>query len=188
MDVLGSDFMQADVGRKSKVKNLQIKIGGSIVAIALCGFFIYKQVTGPKAMVSVYRNAIRYDNDNQITGSLSYEKATECLKVVVLEQSGVLFQKLMYVENYLYNGSNRTHYIDFEKNWSMATFQNSDFLVLESSEEDIQIVYEESLMPYLLKEVGLQKEYEATEILDAFDQVPDLRNSTKEAIKLKEFN
>lgn len=172
-------------GRKYRVRNLRIKIGASIVTLSLCGFLLYKETIGPKALVSVFRSSIHYDNDNQVTGSLTYQEADEHLRIVILEQDDILFQKLVYVESYLYRGLNQIHYIDFEKNWSMFTYQESVPLGLDDSEGKLQILQEESFMPYLLKEMGLQEDYEAADILDIFTHIPDMRDSVKESLKEK---
>lgn len=167
--------------KNNGIKNLKV-LGASLCLSAVlltgCG----------ETRISVGNSDIVVE-EGKTTGNISYEDVDKCVKVVCFEQDGKENYYLMTkdVTGYYFADKNKYSYRDLENGVLVIKYYdyyNENGIVYEIG-EDLNIVEEKSITPYLLSEDFIKRDYTVEELLTFFEEKvkPTFNSNNEELIK-----
>ena len=167
------------------VKNLKV-LGASLclgaVLLTGCG----------KDKIEVGKSVIVIEEEKTI-GNISYEDIEQQMRIVSLNQDGKVSYHLLVKESDLYYGGRSDYafysYSYYDLKTGVCLIKYRDYYNQEKIEytigEELNIVEESKITPYLVSNAFIQKEYTVEEILNFFNEqvLPTLENNSKELIR-----
>lgn len=144
---------------------------------------------------------IVYEEDNTITGTISYKDVENYIKIITIEQREMTKKYLMIKkdEYHMSRHSSNTQlkYIDLEDGTEMLHYYyggrhfNEEELKNREPDEifvgkDIKILEEESLTTYLMQQDKIKREYDVNDLISFYhNNVEVLPNESTKSYKIK---
>lgn len=176
----------------SEVKNLKVVAAGLCLGVTLltgCGDNPNEIVIG-----GVSKDVILNYESEIPTGTFTYDKLNEYVKIVTLSNNDINYSFLLIKNKISYKGGRYTsaydhiEYIDFKTGTIIYAYDDYSISGKEISwivGENLTLVCEKDITGYLFQENFIKKEYEVGEILDFYEEKikPTLNSSEKELVK-----
>ena len=181
------------------MKNKYIKLKAILLAGTIA--FTSSSLTGCGNSYSIKESNFKivYEEDNTITGTISYKDVENYIKIITIEQGEMTKKYLMIKKDEYhisrYSSNTQIKYINLEDGTEMLHYYyggkhfNEEELKNRQPDEifvgkNIKILEEESLTTYLMQQDKIQREYDVNDLISFYhNNVKVLQNKLKNHTK-----